>query len=117
MHKVWVASVKELQETGKKIVTANGLDIGIFLIDGDFYAWRNVCPHAGAPICEGKLGGTTMPSNVYEYELGCEGQIMKCPWHGWEFDLKTGSYWVDPKVKLRGYPVEQQDEQLYLIMK
>ncbi len=105
------------------------IEIGVFNVGGEFYAYRNVCPHAGAPICQGKICGTTAPSKVGEFILAREGEILRCPWHGWEFDLKTGAHLVDEKMKLRAYAtettsgenlesfeVETQDETLFLLI-
>lgn len=117
MNKYAVAKVTDLQETGKKIVEVKGLEIGIFLVNGEYYAYRNFCPHAAAPACEGVVCGTRLESNVYEYEYGRDQEILRCPWHGWEFDLKTGKHLVDTKVKLRSYEVEQEGEDIYLLLK
>lgn len=82
------------------------LEIGVFNVGGCLVAYRNVCPHAGAPVCVGKVCGTTLPGKVGEYVLAREGEILRCPWHGWEFDLLTGDHLVDDKMKLRAYDVE-----------
>jgi nitrite reductase/ring-hydroxylating ferredoxin subunit len=53
---------------------------------------------------------------VYEYEYGPDGEILQCPWHGWEFDLLTGQHLVDGSdARLRGYPVEVHDEDVYVV--
>jgi nitrite reductase/ring-hydroxylating ferredoxin subunit len=117
MNKYPVAKVAEIQEKGRKIVEVKGMEVGIFLVDGQYYAWRNMCPHAYAPVCVGRVCGTRLPSMVYEYEYGRDQEILRCPWHGWEFDLKTGQHLVDPGVKLRGFPVEVDGEDIYLLMK
>jgi nitrite reductase/ring-hydroxylating ferredoxin subunit len=101
MEKYKVASKREIQEGSCKIVSVRGVEYGLFKVNGQFYAWRNACPHFGAPVCEGKICGTRLPSAVYEYKLGRENEILRCPWHGWEFDLITGEHLVDPATKLR----------------
>jgi nitrite reductase/ring-hydroxylating ferredoxin subunit len=88
------------------------IEVGVFNVGGRFFAYRNVCPHAGAPVCEGKICGTTAPSEVGEYILEREGEIVRCPWHGWEFDLLTGKHLVDERMKLRPYAVETGSEDL-----
>lgn len=108
------AKLSEVQEKSGLIVNVKGMEIGIYELDGTYYAWRNVCPHAGAPVCEGHVCGTRMPSTVYEYIYGRDQEILRCPWHGWEFDLLTGKHLVDDKVKLRGYEVSVEDDQIYL---
>lgn len=102
-----VLKESELPPGARKLVKVAGIEIGLFNVAGQVHAYRNVCPHGGAPVCLGKVTGTTLPSRVYEYEYGLEGCILRCPWHGWEFDIKTGQSYVDPdKTRIRTYPVE-----------
>jgi nitrite reductase (NADH) small subunit len=101
-----VAQEGEIAPGGRKIVTVGRLEIGLFNVEGKVRAYRNACPHAGAPVCVGKISGTSLPSNVYEYIYGSEGCILRCPWHGWEFDLRTGQHLVDPQTRLKELPVE-----------
>ncbi|WP_240414171.1 Rieske (2Fe-2S) protein [Paenibacillus periandrae] len=120
MNKVKVryeaASLMELQEKGRVIAMVKGMEIGIFLVKGSLYAWRNVCPHAAAPVCVGVVCGTRLPSMVYEYQYGREQEIIRCPWHGWEFDLTNGQHLADPNVRLRGYEVETEGDQVYVLI-
>jgi len=105
-----VAEIGEIGIGERKIVKlpafGKEIEIGVFNVGGHIVAYRNVCPHAGAPVCQGRICGTTLPSNVGEYILAREGEIVRCPWHGWEFDLLTGAHLVDEKTKLRAYDVE-----------
>jgi nitrite reductase (NADH) small subunit len=101
---------------GKEIVTVKGMEIGIYEVAGKYYAWRNVCPHAAAPVCEGKVTGTRLPSDVYEYICGRDQEILRCPWHGWEFDLLTGKHLADEKVKLRGFEVVVEDGEICVLI-
>jgi nitrite reductase/ring-hydroxylating ferredoxin subunit len=96
-----VARIDELADGQHKIVEARGIEFGLYRIQGQYYAWRNVCPHQGAPVCKGRVCGTTLPSLVYEYSYGRENEILRCPWHGWEFDLLNGEHLVDPDTKLK----------------
>ncbi len=74
-----------------KIIDIEGREIGITqLKNGEFRAVRNVCPHKGAPVCKGTIGGTALPSKVGELIYGRDGEVLACPWHGFEFDLNTG---------------------------
>ena len=111
-----VAALAEVPPGAHKIVSVAAwgktIEIGIFNVGGHFFAYRNVCPHAGAPVCVGRVGGTTLPSAVGEYVWGRDGEILRCPWHGWEFDLLTGEHLVDATLKLRAYAVETGSENL-----
>ncbi|WP_091508455.1 Rieske (2Fe-2S) protein [Amycolatopsis sacchari] len=110
-----VARVDEIPETGSLVVTVNGTEIGIFRVGSELVAWRNVCPHFAAPVCKGTVAGTTLPSGVYQYEYGRDGEILQCPWHGWEFDLRTGEHLaVGSRARLRQYSVEIHGDDVYV---
>src|SRR4028118_1692762 len=94
-HEWPVARVSEIPPGGRKIVEIDGRSIGIFNVHGTFVAVLNVCPHELAPVCRGLVRGTTLASMPGEYRWGREGEILACPWHGWEFDLLTGRALVD----------------------
>jgi len=98
------------------IVQVKGMGFGIFYVGGQYYACRNGCPRIGAPICNGPVSGTKVHSKVYEYKYGRDREILRCPWHGWEFDLTTGASLADPQVKLRGCEPAVEGDSLYLIL-
>ncbi len=104
-----VARVDEIPPGGRKIVRLEGREVGVFNLDGSFYALKNTCPHQAARVCLGKIVGTTLPSEVYEFEYGLEGRILRCPWHEWEYDITTGASVFDPTVRIKSYPVEVAD--------
>src|SRR5690606_6392294 len=114
--KHWVGKVADIQQMERKIFKIAGFEFGLYDVKGTWYAWNNFCPHMGARVCRGLVSGTRLPSLVYEYKYGMSDQILRCPWHGWEFDLTNGRLLVDPETKLRGYPVEVEDEDLYVIL-
>lgn len=91
-----------------KIIDIDGREVGIAqLKNGEFRAVRNMCPHKGAPVCRGPIGGTMLPSAVGELICGRDGEILACPWHGFEFDLLTGDELIrsGKPTKLLMYPV------------
>src|SRR5690242_17908379 len=101
-----VGKVAEIGPGQRKIVTVEGISIGVFNVGGTYYALRNRCPHQGAPLCQGSVKGTALPSAPGEYVWAREGEILRCPWHGWEFDLLTGRSLFNPhKVRVRTYEV------------
>lgn len=110
MKKYVVATVNEIPPGQRKIVTVNGRSIGVFNVNGKYYAIRNRCPHAGAPLCEGVLSGFVTSKEPGDYTYSRKGEILRCPWHQWEFDVTTGQSWFDPakmRVKAYGVKVEQ----------
>jgi len=88
--------------------------IGVFNVDGRFYAVRNICPHKGAPLCYGRLRPHIVGPTPGEFGFEREGEILKCPWHQWEFDLATGWSLYAPRLRVRTYPVSIEDGQLVL---
>lgn len=106
MAKHLVGTVAEIPPGGRKIVEVAGRAIGVFNLGGEFFALRNRCPHQGAALCEGKLGSCVSSQAPGHYEMSREGEILRCPWHGWEFDVRTGQSWFDPKsVRVKSYEV------------
>ena len=111
-----VATVGEIPPGGRKIVKVQGREVGIFNVNGQYYALKNVCIHQGARVCLGRVTGTTLPSNVYEFQYGREGQILRCPWHGWEYDITTGRSLFNPDVKVVTYPVTIEGDHICITM-
>ena len=102
-----VCRVDELKPGERKIITVNNKSIGVFNIDGEFYAIQNVCPHHFAPLCEGELTGEITSDEVGEFNMQRDGEIIRCPWHGWKFDIKSGESVLNPvKLKTITYDVE-----------
>jgi len=97
-----VCPAAELPPGERKIVTIGNKSIGVFNIAGEYHALLNVCPHQFAPLCEGTVTGYCSPSKVGEYHFEREGEIIRCPWHGWEFDLKTGRSIFNPHTVRTG---------------
>jgi 3-phenylpropionate/trans-cinnamate dioxygenase ferredoxin subunit len=98
--------VGEIPPGSRKIVEIAGRSIGVFNVGGQFYALRNRCPHQGGPLCSGRVAGSVVSTKPGEYEYSRDGEILRCPWHGWEFDIKTGQSWFDPAgTRVRTYAV------------
>ncbi len=101
-----VATVAELPPGSRKIVEVGGREVGIFNVDGTFYAIRNRCPHQAGPVCKGLQVGDLVSDRPGEYRWSGDQEIVQYPWHQWEFDLRTGQSWFDPRnTKTRAYPV------------
>lgn len=103
----------------KRLVIVGGIEVGIFRLDGAFFCWRNTCPHQGGPVCQGQIfrrvldrideageqrGRTYHPSDVN----------IVCPWHGAEFDIRTGRHAGTGRLKLRSVAAEIRDGEVYL---
>jgi nitrite reductase/ring-hydroxylating ferredoxin subunit len=57
---------------------------------------RDVCPHQGAALSDGMVVGEVTAECPGEY-MFASGRHIRCPWHGWEYDLQTGQSSYDPQ--------------------
>jgi 3-phenylpropionate/trans-cinnamate dioxygenase ferredoxin subunit len=106
MAKHVVAPVAEIPPGGRKLVDVKGRAIVVFNLGGEFFALSNRCPHRGGSLCAGRLTGLVESSEPGEYRYSRRGEIIRCPWHAWEFDIRTGKSWCDPaKLHVRRYAV------------
>ncbi len=107
MTKYVVAQADEIAPGDRKILTVAERQIGVFNVAGEYFALRNRCPHQGGPLCSGVLYGALESRVPGEYSYSRAGEIIRCPWHGWEFDLRTGQSWFDPdRTRVHSYSLE-----------
>jgi nitrite reductase/ring-hydroxylating ferredoxin subunit len=91
-----VARASELPPGARKLVQLNGRGVVVFNIKGEFFALSDQCPHKGASLSGGKLTGLVESGEPGDYTYTRAGEIVRCPWHGWEFDIRTGRSYCDP---------------------
>lgn len=115
-RRVYAARADEIPHGGR-IVEVNGMSVGLFQVGEEIVAVLNICPHELAPVCRGVQRGTSLPSAPGEFIWGREDEILACPWHQWEFDLRTGQSLTDPKVRVRTFPVEVEDGEVYVLLR
>ncbi len=109
-----ICRAEALQVGEVSIVEAEKRSIGIFNINGKFYALRNTCPHKGAPLCRGIITGLVVSDEPLQMQMTRDGEIVRCPWHGWEFDITSGRSVYNPhrmRVKTYDVAVEQMVEE------
>jgi 3-phenylpropionate/trans-cinnamate dioxygenase ferredoxin subunit len=101
-----VAPARDIPPGERRIVTVEGRRIGVFNLDGMFYALLDRCPHQGGRLCLGDAIGLVQSAEPGTYRYSRPGEFLKCPWHGWEFDIRTGQSWCDPRrTRVRTYEV------------
>ena len=106
MRKHVVAPLEELPPGTRKLVSVNGRAILVLNVAGELFALIDRCPHRGGSLCEGKLTGLVESSEPGHYDYSRPNEILRCPWHGWEFDIRTGKSRCDPeKVRAASYEV------------
>ena len=101
-----VARTTDIPPGGNKVFGVDGRDIVVFHVNGEFFALLNRCPHEGAPLAKAACVARLTSPEPGVYQRSRVGELLRCPWHGWEFDMRNGQSWFDPKrVKVRSYPV------------
>lgn len=102
-----VALAQDIPPGTRKLFTVKGRPIAIFNLDGEYYGLLNRCPHQGGSLCDGIVTGLLQSSTPGEYTYSRKGEIVRCPWHGWEFDIRTGQSYCDPsRVRTKTYAVQ-----------
>ena len=105
-----VCKASDLRPGERLIVSLGGRSVGVFNVQGSYYALHNRCPHSGGALCEGLITGTNLPTHDYTFNYGREGEILRCGWHGWEFEIATGHALADPRYRAKMYPVTVEGE-------
>ena len=95
-HKV--AKVSDMADGGAQTLQIDQQPIALFKLGGLFYAIQNACLHRGGPLADGHL----------------EGTVVTCPWHGWEFDVKSGECRTMEGAKLKTYPTKIENEDVFI---
>lgn len=119
MREIYVGKIGDYEEFGRKLFTFRRIEFGVFRVHGEFHAYRNYCQHQGGPVCQGKIIPRVL--EVLDTDQTSLGQVFSkdeihivCPWHGYEFDIKTGLHPGDSTVRLRKFPVDIRGEDVYV---
>lgn len=113
-----VGPASEFPPGTHRLVKIRNTEIGIFNVDGHFYALPNICPHQYGPVSTGGVGGmmTCSAATGWKHAFIREGEILTCPWHGFEFDITTGRCLSTPGLRVRQYPVTVEDGQIWVTL-
>jgi nitrite reductase (NADH) small subunit len=102
-----IGSVADLEREGRLVARVEGREVGVVVARGNLHGVRNRCPHHGGPLCLGKVE-ERLVGEPGSYEL-TGITVLRCPWHGWEFDPKTGACVDDPTLRVAVYPAKAAD--------
>ena len=114
MREVNIGSASDFEDPGRKLIGFERFEVAVFKLGGEFYAYLNHCPHMGGPACQGKMIAKV------EEEIADDGTSkgfffsktrmhVVCPWHGFEFDIRTGIHPGNPRARLRKIKVAVAD--------
>ena len=117
--RVEVCDRQDLPAGERTVVTVNGVSIGVFNIDGEYFALLNTCGHQHGPLCEGTLipeieAEYTEPGTPVEETLTSDRSAIRCPWHGWTYDVRTGDHTGDTDESVPTFDTVVEDGTLYI---
>ncbi len=119
MPEIYVGAVDDFADDTRIAVSTGGREVVVFRYQDTFHAVENRCAHSGGPVGEGVLLGRV--EAVMGPDGSCLGERFSteqihlvCPWHGWEYDLATGEFAGDRRVKLRRFDVVERDGSVFL---
>lgn len=122
LETILVGKVADFEDPGKKVVQVGDEEYGVFCLDGEFFAWRNECPHQGGPVCQGRLFKRVVEvladdNTAQGRDYADDGRMnIVCPWHGMEFDIRTGVFPGNKDMYLEGATVQVQNGDVLLVV-
>lgn len=113
-----VCKIDELPAGERMLLSVDGVEIGVFNLDGELFALQNVCCHQHGPVCEGKV----QPSIDARYETPGERVdeffgdtwTIACPWHGWEYDIRTGHHIGEEDISIPTFEVLVEGDTVFI---
>jgi nitrite reductase (NADH) small subunit len=106
MRRVNIGSASDFSDPGRKVVALDRFEVAVFKLDGEFFAYLNHCPHMGGPVCQGKM--IAKVDEIIAEDRTSKGMAFSktrmhivCPWHGYEFDIRTGVHPGNARARLR----------------
>jgi nitrite reductase/ring-hydroxylating ferredoxin subunit len=120
MAENFIGKASEFKDGDRRIVRLGETEIGVFRADGQFYAYSNYCLHQGGPACEGltiarveeRILADKTSRGLYFSEVAMH---FVCPWHGYEYDMRTGECVADRSLKLKRYQVVEKEGDVYVV--
>ena len=119
MTEIFVARSDDMSEGARRVVECEGRQIGVVRAKGKLHAFLNICPHQGGPVCDGLLINRVeeiiAPDKTYQGQKFSDDLHFVCPWHGYEYDIRTGECVGNRKLKLRKYDVVRRGEDIFVV--
>jgi nitrite reductase (NADH) small subunit len=119
MAEFMAGNVDDYADGDRKVVVCGDREVGVFRIADEFYAWHNRCAHRAGPVCQGRImkrvlepvaSDKTTRSQAYDE---AESHIV-CPWHGYEFSIRSGFHQGNSRVRLRKAELAVRDGEIYV---
>jgi len=119
MAEYMAGKVADYADGDRKVVVCGDAEVGVFQIGGEFYAWHNRCAHRAGPVCQGRIMKRVLEpvasdktTRTQQYDEA-ESNIV-CPWHGYEFSIRSGFHQGNSRVRLRKAELTIRDGEIYV---
>jgi nitrite reductase/ring-hydroxylating ferredoxin subunit len=107
-----VGALADLERDGHVVARVGGREVGVVTVNGELRGVRNRCPHHGGPLCLGTVR-ERMGGGPGRYELA-GATVLRCPWHGWEFDPESGRCLDDESMRVAVYPAKAEAGRVFV---
>ncbi len=97
---VTVARAEDVPPGSARVVKAGDRELALYNVDGEFYATQGECLHLKGPLGDGEL----------------EETVITCPWHGWQYDVRTGENEFDRAIQLETFEVVVEDGDVKVVL-
>jgi len=119
MAEYMAGNVADYADGDRKVIVCGDMEVGVFRIGDEFFAWHNRCAHRAGPVCQGRIMkrvlepvADDMTVRAQDYDEA-ESHIV-CPWHGYEFSIKTGYHQGSTRFRLRKAELTMRDGEIYV---
>lgn len=116
MKKSLICQYDELDTSSFKIFQIGKVSLGIILYEGNVKCYLNICPHAGAPVCIGKVSYLKSAAVPFLTDFDRDRKVVSCPWHGYEFNIADGKSVVEGCGKLIPVKTEVIGKSIFVLL-
>jgi nitrite reductase/ring-hydroxylating ferredoxin subunit len=118
MAEYYAGNVSEYADGDRRVIVCGDIEVGFFKIGETFYAWHNRCAHRAGPVCQGRMmnrviepvaADRTVRAMAYD-----DDRNIVCPWHGYEYSIKTGVNQGNPRLRLKKADISIRDGEVYV---
>lgn len=113
MAPICVGRLAEFADRSITHLEVEGVPVGVMRWRRRVFAVRDVCPHMGGPVC-GSIGPGLAISGNGRLAADTTRPVIRCAWHGWEFDLESGRSVTDPRLRVTSFATNVEDGRLLI---
>jgi nitrite reductase (NADH) small subunit len=121
MAEICVGAVADYGKRDRKVLVAGRFEVGVFRLGDAFYAYENRCAHMAGPVCQGRVLERVeevirADKTAHGFRFAKDRVNIVCPWHGYEYDIRTGRHQGNDAVQLTAFPVRVAAGKVYVTL-